>query len=148
MKHRIIEVTLLACLLIGTGLVWTTQAQPNVGDPCRSVDTIKLSVVLNLSSTGGEVLPVSGNSRIYTCGFVASVAGTTPSLKFRYGTGTACGTGSTDLTGVILPAAGTVLSYTPSATAFSAPAGQALCVVLAGTSPSVQGVLTYVRLGS
>ena len=135
-------------LLVGIGLyiaAVVARGQTQMPDPCSSADIAKLSVALNLSSTGGEVLPVSGTTRIKVCGFAASVAGTTPSLKFRYGTGSVCGTGTTELSGVILPTSGAFVSYAPGGTAFATPNGQALCVLLAGTSPSVQGVLTYVR---
>jgi hypothetical protein len=142
---RVLFATLLAATFAAYVTAVVGRSQTQVPDPCQSADTAKLSVALNLSSTGGEVLPISGTTRIKVCGFAASVAGTTPSLKFRYGTGSVCGTGTTELTGVILPTAGAMVSYTTGGTAFATPNGQALCVLLAGTTPSVQGVLTYVR---
>jgi len=149
MHKRLLEALPFAlgiAVVLGISVVFNiVKAQSIVADPCISPDIAKVTVVLNLSGTGAEVLPISGTTRIYTCGFMASVAGTTPSFKFRYGTGTACATGPIDLTGTILPTSGTVVDYEPDGTAFATPAGQALCAVLAGTTPSVQGVLTYVR---
>lgn len=113
-------------------------------DPCQSNMVAKTSVVVNVT-TSAQVIAALGATRIYVCGWTATVNGTAPSFKFIYGTGAVCVTGSTDLTGTFLPTVGSSSNYFPAMTAFRTPASQALCMTTGGTTPSVQGVLTFVQ---
>ena len=113
-------------------------------DPCQSSAVAKSSVVLSVT-TSAQVIALSGSTVIYVCGFMATVGGVAPTYQFQYGTGSVCATGTTNLTGVFLPVVGSVNVYLPSMTAFRTIAGQALCIATGGTTPSVQGVLTYVQ---
>ena len=117
---------------------------PQANDPCQSDGVAKSSVVLNVTASA-EVIAASGTTRIYVCGFNATVGGTAPTYKFHYGTGAVCVTGSTDLTGTYLPLVGSQNTYAPGMTAFATTASQALCITTGGTTPSVQGVLTFVQ---
>jgi len=116
------------------------------GDPCADPNRLKQSAVLNLTATA-QVVPLSGGLVIYVCGWSATAAGTAPSIQWEYGTGAVCATGTTVLTGTYLPTVGSFLSTaTGEGSVFTAPIGTALCAVLAGTTPSFQGVLTYVQV--
>ena len=113
-------------------------------DPCQSNGVAKSSVALNVTASA-EIIAASGATAIYACGWSATIGGTTPTYKFHYGTGSVCATGTTDLTGVFAPTVGSFSAYNPGMTAFKTTASQALCVTTGGTSPSVQGVLTYIQ---
>jgi hypothetical protein len=117
------------------------------GDLCLNANIAKSSTPINVTSaTTTQLVALSGTTKIYVCGFQASMGGTTPALTIEYGTGASCGTGTTALTGAMAPTAGSMLSVDPGGAIVTTPAGQALCVLTAGTgSPSFQGVLTYIQ---
>jgi hypothetical protein len=113
-------------------------------DPCQNGAYAKSSVALTLTASS-QLIAASGSTSVYVCGFAATAAGTSPTLQFAYGTGTTCGTGTVNLTGAFAPTAGTELKTHGALTQFSAPSGNNLCAIVGGTSPSIQGYLTYVQ---
>lgn len=122
----------------------TVSSMPTT-DPCQSVSKAKSSIALE-ATADAELIAPSGSTVIYVCGWTATVGGTTPSYRFQTGTGTTCGTGTVNETGVMVPSATSPLaSHGGEATVFSGAAGAALCIDVGGTTPSVQGVLTYVQ---
>lgn len=103
------------------------------------------SLALNLTATA-QVVAISGTTAISVCGFAATATGTTPTFQFEYGTGTVCGTGTVVLSGALAPTTGSFVAYGSGLGAiFQTPAAQALCIVVGGTTPSVQGVLSYAQ---
>jgi hypothetical protein len=116
----------------------------NTSDPCQNGAFPKVSVPLALTASS-QLVTASGSTSIYVCGFAATVAGTSPTLQFKYGTGTTCGTGTVNLTGAFAPTAGIELATHGAFTQFSVPSGNNLCAIVGGTSPSIQGYLTYVQ---
>jgi len=123
---------------------YVTQIQlANIGDPCANPNVAKSSVAISISSaTTTQLVALSGTTHVYVCGFAFTLAGTTPTLAFEYGTGTTCGTGTTALTGAFSAAQSV---YPPGYTVMTAPSGNALCAVTTGTgTPLMEGVLTYV----
>lgn len=135
----------LVAILICAMTIWAqspAQPVPASLDPCQANTVAKTSVALNHTASA-QLVALSGATRIYVCGYWFSTAGTTPSVRFMYGTGAVCATGLVALTGVQL---GTPqMSADSGATQFSTAAGNALCMTVAGTSPSIQGYLTYVQ---
>jgi len=96
------------------------------------------------------------NKQIYVCGFAISIAGSASSAataQFETGTGAACVTTQVVLTGTFgsndaaVSTVPTVINYGgANQTVMSASAaGNPICIVTAGTSVFVQGVLTYVQ---
>ena len=127
---------------VGTGVQRVVTAN---NDPCQTSGTAKSSVVVAVTADA-QLIAASGSTIIYVCGFSVSIAGTTPTMRFIYGTGTVCATGLTALTGTYAPLTGSmILGGNGGATVFATTASQALCVDTEGTSPSVQGILTYVQ---
>lgn len=124
-------------------------------DPCQDVSAIKSSVVVaQASATTTQLVALSAGKIVYVCGLSMTIApsGTSAdTATFEYGTGASCGTGTTALTGAFgagdLTTAAPPLFVTLGApgTAFSTAAGNALCIVSAGTTVSIQGVLSYVQ---
>ncbi len=114
-------------------------------DPCLNPGAAKSSAAMNIgSATTTQLVALQSGQTVYVCNtsFSYSVAG---SAQFEYGTGTNCGTGTTTLTGAIVTTANEFLSIGWGGTVFKAASSNALCVVTTGTSPSMQGVLTYVQ---
>jgi hypothetical protein len=125
----------------------TASSSPlSANDPCQSSAVAKSSTPVNISSaTTTQLVAPSGNLSVYVCGFLATAAGTSPTLQFEYGTGATCGTGTTVLTGVMAASTTVPLEFASGLTNFKAPQAQGLCVVSGGTGPSFQGVLTFVQ---
>ncbi len=111
-------------------------------DPC--LISPKASAVIAISTaTTTSLVAASAGKAVYVCGFAASIGATT-TVQFETGTGAACVTTQTALTGVFAPGTGTVLSLSGEGTKLTAPAGQPLCAVSTGTG-GINGVLTYVQ---
>lgn len=107
------------------------------------------STAVNISTaTTTTLVAVSGVTVVRVCSYsLYVVSGTLPSFKFVYGTGAACVTGQTALTGTYGGIAGAIGQLFNIAdglgTIFQAPAANGLCLVSAGTLPNIQGVITY-----
>jgi len=115
-------------------------------DPCENPNVLKSSSLVNISTaTTTQLVALSGTTRVYACGFSATVSGTSPTLLFLYGTGAACATGPVNLSGTFAITTGTLVSLGYGGMLFASAAGNALCLTTGGTTPSVQGVLTYVQ---
>jgi hypothetical protein len=103
------------------------------------------TVAINVSTaTTTQLVALSGTTKIYVTGLTV-VAGGTGNITFVYGTGSACGTGTTSLSGAIPLIANAGLSLGSGLGAvLMVPAGQALCIT---TSAAVQmsGFVTYAQ---
>lgn len=144
-----VNVTALAasCTFALSGSPATTVADQITGDPCDVPTVQKSSVAVAISTaTTTQLVALSAGKTIYFCGFVGSMGGTTPAVTFEYGTGSNCATGTVVLTGAIAPTSGSILLMPiGSSTWFQTASANALCALSAGTTPSIQGVLTYVQ---
>lgn len=114
-------------------------------DPCAAPNVTKLSAVLAVTADATVVALTAGQT-IYVCGYGATVEGTAPTYRFQSGTGTACATSTDQLSGVFLPTVGSFQTVGwGGSTVFTASSAEDLCVDVGGTSPSVQGIITYVK---
>ncbi len=119
------------------------QLLASSADPCQNPGVAKSSVAV---TAGGQLVALASGQKVYACQFAATLGGTNPTVTFQYGTGTNCGTGTTNLSGALAPAPnGTELVMGYSGSIFSTAASNALCISLGGTSPTVAGVLTFVQ---
>lgn len=109
-------------------------------DPCFTGQKSSVAIAISTATTTQLVALASGK-KVYVCSFSATTPASS-SLVFEYGTGSACGTGTTALTGAY-GASSSITSGAADATQFSAPAGNALCALTTGTG--AQGVLSYVQ---
>jgi hypothetical protein len=105
-------------------------------DPCQSAAVVKRSVAISVAAGVGVLVPASSQT-IHVCGFTATSGGN-PFL-FEYGSGSACGTGTVNLTGELTNAP---VSYSGPGTVFSVPKDNGLCV---SANNPVTGVLTYTQ---
>lgn len=127
-------------------VTWTT-------DPCSTAT--KSSAAINVSSaTTTSLVAVSGTTTVYVCGFamtIAPSATTADTALFEYGTGAAC-TSPVALTGTFgngdlttTTGVATVKYGAGGATIFKSASSNGICILTAGNTVNVQGVLTYVQ---
>jgi uncharacterized protein (UPF0333 family) len=135
------------------GVNWTVffLFNPNantsaVSDPCLNSGTVKSSVPINNSAFARFVTGATFKN-IYVCGYSFSLVGATnPSATFENGTGSVCGTGSTNLSGAYTAPNGVpllILSPPTPGTVITVPSGQDLCIFVIGAT--ITGVLDFVQ---
>lgn len=124
-------------------------------DPCQNPSVIKSSAPVNISTaTTTAVVAVSGSKAVYVCGGALTIAPSATSADtatFEYGSGTACATSPTALSGAL--GAGDLTSAAPpivvplgyGGMTMTAPSATGLCILSAGTAVSIQGWITYVQ---
>lgn len=142
MKSRIV----LTALVI---LAWVASAQAQTAiDPCAQTVPKSFAAVNIASATTAELVAAVAGKTVYVCGFFASMQGTTPSIQFKSGTKVTnpCDTSPVTLTGIFLPTAGTDLSLGYGGTLFASSSGGEICATAGGTTPSIQGFISYVQL--
>lgn len=121
------------------GRLWTRP-----GNPCNDHARIQTAAISNSTSGNVEVVALNGSDLIYVCGY-SLMAGATTGVRFVYGTGTACATGETGLTGAWPFAAnGGIQQPNTGAPQFVVPAGNAFCTENTGAN-AIAGHVTYVR---
>jgi len=124
-----------------------TANTPGTGDPCQNPSVAKstVSVAVTSATTTRLVALVTG-AQVYVCDLALTTVGTSASVQLEYGTGATCGTGTTALTGAMVPSATVgVIKLGFGGTVTTAPASQSLCLVSGATVTSVEGVLSYVQ---
>ena len=120
-------------------------SMPAATDPCQSPYVAKSSVVIDVATNDAELIALTASQVIYVCGWSLTVNGTAPTWRLIYGTGSVCAGGLTALTGTFLPIVGSFATFAGPGTVTKTIASNALCMDVGGTTPSVQGVLTYVK---
>lgn len=125
-------------------------AAPNAADPCGQAigdggyKAVSAPIAISSSTATTQIVGLSSGLKIYACAWNFSISGTTPTYQWSYGTGTNCGTGNTVLTGATAMTSGAIAQSLPfEGTQLVVPAGNALCLTLAGTTPSALGYLSY-----
>lgn len=118
------------------------------GQACDDPGAIPQSAVVNIgAATTTKIVDSPGaRQQIHVCGFVATLAGTTPTIQFVTGTHVSadCDTGATNLSGAMAPVAGQPMSGGFGGDLMVSPAGNQLCGTTTGSGSSFQGVLSYV----
>lgn len=114
------------------------------GDPCSDYARIT-SVAVNTASSGNvELVSLSASNVIYVCGY-SLIADAAVDVQFIYGTGTACATGETDITGPMgFAANGGVALTNAGVPQFATASANALCIELSD-AVQVSGHVTYVK---
>lgn len=115
------------------------------GNNCVPAIAASNRAILSVSSaTTSELVALVSGQRIYITAwdFIASAVGT---IKLVYGTGTNCGTGTTDLTGNYTITTSTVFTKGNGlGPVLIVPASNALCYTSASTA-ALQGTISYVQ---
>jgi hypothetical protein len=123
------------------------------GDPCQGATAPKKSVAIAQAAAGTQqlVAGLAGHA-IFVCGYNFTVDGSTSATALlEFGTNANCAAGTTSLSGAWKGNASTASSSPVHVIAgggyavTSTPSGDFLCIVAGGTTPSLQGILTYVQ---
>ncbi len=119
------------------------------GDPCQGSTAVKKSVAINIgTATTTQLVALLTGHAIFVCGYNFTLAGAGSTALLEYGTGAACGTGTTALTGAMEGGAAGAPDAIDSGgggySVASTPASNALCMLTAGTV-SARGILTFVQ---
>lgn len=97
------------------------------------------------TATTTEIVPLVAGRQIFVTAF-AFLAGGTGNVKLVYGTGTNCGTGTTDLTPSFPLVAQAGLSYgSGSGVVVPVPVGKALCATTSA-AVTMTGLVTYTQI--
>lgn len=139
-----------AILLVSALLAWSVplpaqqSAQGETISRCGTA--VPSSAAIDTASSGNvQLVALTAAQRVYVCGFGFESDTATTTVQFIYGTGTACATGETDITGpMTLLASNPIAVANGGATQFATAAGNALCVEL-GAATQVNGWVTYVK---
>ncbi len=101
------------------------------------------SAAINTASSGyTQLVPLIGGRAVYVCGYTF-VSTSALAVKFGYGTGSACATGTVDMTGAMAVAAnGGVVNPVGAVPTLITPNSQAFCVNIS-VSTQVSGHITY-----
>ena len=138
-------VAVFACSTYPTAGTITASFSPSQSvsvDPCFVSPKSSASVAISTATTTSLVALAAGKS-VYVCGFTATV-GASSTVQLEYGTGAACVTTQTALTGVMAPATGGIIALNGDGTKVTAPAGNAVCAVSTGTG-GINGTINYVQ---
>lgn len=119
-------------------------------NPCNSNAVRSTKAIAITSATTTEIVPLVANQTVYVCSVdmtISQVVTTANTIKFVYGTGTACATGTTDITGAfgtggIIAAPPLVVSIGP----FKGAVSNAICATTTiGGSAAFSGVMSYIQ---
>lgn len=141
--RRVWLALLCASLLFASARAQTNQSNA-AGNACLDETATLSSVAVNASTTSAvQLIALSSGKKIFVCSLTIIGGGTSPTFSLVYGTGTNCGTGQATLSTAI--PLSTTATFTFSNPVGVTPASQALCTLLAGTSPTAKGILSYVQ---
>ena len=102
-------------------------------------------MISTASSGNVQLVALTSGQTIYLCDFTI-MAGGTVGVQLIYGTGTACATGETDMTGVLPLVVNSGWTHNYGGRLKTAEAN-ALCIELSG-AVQVDGVATYRKMGT
>ena len=117
---------------------------------CSEGQNVQSAVINVGAATTALIVGIPGNSNfstsIHVCSFVATLAGTTPTVKFVSGTQVTnpCDTNAATISGVFAPTSGNMLYAGWGGDLMVVGPNLQLCATTAGTGSSFQGILTYV----
>lgn len=123
----------------GLGRLWIRG-----GNPCQDHTRVTTAAISTAASGNVEIVALNGSDLIYVCGYEFTTT-TAQGIQWIYGTGTACATGETDISGVMeVGATGGIARANAGAPQLVVPAGNAFCVEKDDTV-QMSGYVTYVR---
>jgi hypothetical protein len=130
---------ILPCL----GLMLFAAGRADARDLCQSPTSTPVAIS---SATTSKLISGTAGQQTRICGFLLSFTGT--NFQFVQGAtvSTPCDTGATNLSGAFAPATAAPIPYGGAGMSIIiAKAGQDVCVITTGSTPSLQGVLSSVQ---
>ena len=117
-------------------------------DPCQSGQFLKITLAVSAAAAGTtRIVTALTGTQTYVCGYQISQAATAGTVRFVYGTGANCGTGTTNISGAMSMTAGQAITYgNGGAVVFAPPQDQDLCITATGAGGTVDGLITVIRI--
>jgi len=113
-------------------------------DPCENSNIAKSSAIIAATTASSQLVALSAGKKIYVCGMSGVVSGAAGTLKLTTGTGTACATGGTDVSGLYTGSVGGI-PFSHTGGGMTTPVSQELCAITAGGSVVAGGTVSYVQ---
>jgi hypothetical protein len=132
--------------LLATALLFGGSATAQTIGPGGNAPVLQTSasVPVTIASATTTLLLAGTAQTTYLTAFFVTMTGTTPTLQLEYGAGSTCATGTVTLTGA-MGGASLGLGNGLGQILGAIPPNQNVCAVSGGTSPSIQGFLSYDR---
>lgn len=93
-----------------------------------------------------QIIPPSGSTTIYVCGFSVNGGGAAGTMQLRTGSGATCATGSVNKTGLMTTAIGQNIDFgNGTGVIFKSSPGDGVCVQMATASATAAGIITYAQ---
>lgn len=134
------------------GMLWVTNVNRKsdgteivpVDNPCAD-DSLVTTVAIDTASSGNvQLVALTSGQTIFVCGYDV-IVDSAVDFQFIYGTGSACATGETDITGPMgFAANGGVVRSNGGSVQFKTAASNALCLELSG-AVQTSGYVSYVK---
>ena len=128
-------------LLLALGLclcVGGAQAQPTVIGPSNVILCNKIQTITGTAALAQAIAPQPGQS-INVCGWQMTNTAASGTFNISYGTGAACATTNTTITGT-LSVGSTAVNAQSTYSTFTVPAGQLLCI---NATATITGIIWY-----
>jgi len=126
-------------LFLGPGLPATT-------DPCQSAGIGKSSLnFLAAAATTTQIIPGSGSTTTYVCGYQFTMAVLAGTVQLTTGTGGACGANTVVKSGVMQTIIGQPFTFGPGASVFTAAPGSGVCMTTTGAGATAAGIINFVQ---
>lgn len=122
-----------------------TNAQ-TLSTSCNTPGTqLQTSVTAMSGTTAAQIIALAAGKRVYICNTVlATAGGTSPTFSLQYGTGTNCAVGTTTfIPAITIPVANAAPQQWTGQ--FVVPAGNAVCYLLTGTTPTGTLTMTFLQ---
>jgi hypothetical protein len=137
-------VAMIALILIVAGLMLSPPVVEAQGPGKAPVLCTASVPVTGSTAVTTELVALAAGKRVYVCGFVLNGAGAA-TVTLKYGTGTACATGTASLTGAMKLIDGSTIAVgTGAGMITKTPVSQSLCWTNSA-AVQVSGVLSYAQ---
>lgn len=132
-------------VLLAVSVVYAQTVSSSGQGPLIQCDST--AVVSIAGATTTDSIPLVANKKVFVCGYTLTVQGAAAAntVRFVTGTGTACGTGTTNLSGAMVgqAVAGSVLAV-QSSVGFRGVASGSVCITTT-TADAVAGHIHYAQ---
>lgn len=130
-------------LLLILGLVlYGGPAYPQASGPPAAIFCNKSFVVSAGATAITQIVALVSGQAIHICGYDINAGAAAGTFQLTVGTGSNCGTNTTNVTPAFSLGINGVLSSRNTSVWYSSPAGYALCYTITGTGP-VNAVVSY-----
>ncbi len=118
-------------------------------DPCLNANIAKQSVPVGVTNGVAKITDAATGETVYVCKLIGVASGTTPAIQIQSGISnstTPCYTGVSNVTGLMAPTSGSVISTGGGGAIGNAAASSGACILVNGSSNAAfNGVVTFIQ---